>query len=57
MPTKLGLRIQRGRFVLTRKDVPDLEEAKRLWKEGKSAQWIIENAKRKRRGKKGDDEG
>lgn len=48
MPVKLTVRFKKGRFVIVRKDLPDPDEAKRLWKEGKSAQWIIEQAKKKR---------
>ena len=47
MPKKLSFRIKHGRCELEAKEVPDLDEAKRLWLEGKSAQWILEQAKRK----------
>jgi hypothetical protein len=32
--------------------MPDLEEAKRLWLEGKSAAWILEETKRKAKSKR-----
>ena len=47
MPQKLGFRIKHGRCELDVKELPDLDEAKRLWMEGKSAQYILEQTKRK----------
>jgi len=52
LPTKLSLKLVRNRFVLVGEDRPDLDEAKRLWREGKSAQYILQMAKRKRRRKR-----
>ena len=49
MPTKLGVKIVHGKVELQTREVPDLDEAKRLWMEGKSAQHILEEAKRKRK--------
>lgn len=34
--------------------MPDLDEAKRLWMEGKSAQWILEQAKRRTKSEQDD---
>ena len=48
MPKKLGVAIRNGKCELVTKEVPDLDEAKRLWREGKSAQYIIEQHKRKK---------
>ena len=49
--TKLSVRIKKGRFVLVSRDMPDLEEAKRMWREGKSAQQILEEHKKRKRDK------
>jgi len=49
LPTKLGVKIVHGKVELQTREVPDLDEAKRLWMEGKSAQHILEEAKRKRK--------
>ncbi len=49
MPTKLAVKIKKGRFVIVHRDMPDPDEAKRLWREGKSAQWILEQARKKRK--------
>ena len=49
MPTKLGVKIVRGQVELQAREVPDLDEAKKLWMAGKSAQFIIEQAKKKRK--------
>lgn len=54
MPTKLSLKFKNGKSVLVADEVPDIDEAKRLWKEGKSAQFIIEKAKNDRKGRKTD---
>ena len=47
MPHKLSVRIKDGRCEVVAKVVPDLDEAKRLWMEGKSAQWIMEQARKR----------
>lgn len=47
MTTKLGVKIVRGRVEIATREVPDLDEAKRMWMQGKSAQHILEEAKRK----------
>jgi len=49
LPTKLGVKIVRGQVELQTREVPDLDEVKRLWKEGKPAQYILEEMKRKRK--------
>ena len=49
--TKLGLKIVRGQFALQTREVPDLEVAKKLWREGKTYQEIIEISKRQRKKK------
>jgi hypothetical protein len=50
--TKLSVKFVRNRLVLIGEDRPDPEEAKRLWREGKSAQYILEQTKKERRRKK-----
>jgi len=52
LPTKLSLKFVRNKLVLVGEDRPDPEEAKRLWREGKSAQWILEQERRKRKRRK-----
>ena len=47
MPTKLGMSFRNGKSVIVANEVPDLDEAKRLWREGKSAQYILEQHKKK----------
>jgi hypothetical protein len=47
LPIKLALKVEGGRFKLEHTDVPDINEAKKQWLAGKSAQWIMEEAKRK----------
>lgn len=49
------MKIKNGRCLLVPKEVPDLDEAKRLWREGKSAQFIFEEHKRKRKKAKDED--
>jgi hypothetical protein len=47
LPTKLGVKIVHGKVELRTHEIPDLEEAKRMWMQGKSAQYIFEQAKKK----------
>lgn len=47
--TKLSVRLKNGKFELVAKEVPDPKEARRLWMEGKSAQYIMEQERRKKR--------
>jgi hypothetical protein len=49
LPTKLGVKIVHGKVELKTHEVPDLEEAKKLWMQGKSAQYILEEAKKKKK--------
>jgi hypothetical protein len=46
--TKIALKFEKGKCKLVAKTMPDPEEAKRMWREGKSAQYILEQAKRKK---------
>jgi hypothetical protein len=47
--TKLSVKLVRNRLVLVGQDRPDPEEAKRLWREGKTAEEIFKITKRKRK--------
>jgi hypothetical protein len=51
LPTKLGVKIVHGKVELKTHEIPDLDEAKRLWMAGKSAQYIFEQAKKKKKNK------
>lgn len=41
------MKFKNGKAVLTHHVMPDPDEAKRLWKQGKSAQWIIEQTRKR----------
>jgi hypothetical protein len=46
------VKFEQGKFTVVRKEMPDLDEAKRLWREGKSAQYILEQAQARRKAMK-----
>lgn len=45
---KLGVKIKNGRFVITCRDMPDPDEARRLWREGKTREEFVKEQRRKK---------